>query len=190
MAGPSRRTPRARAALGVRHDVVIRLAYLRLSSSPLVALDAYMSRVSPELLEQLRPRTHLTDLPGSRRQGRADEGASLVALARQPQLMLQLRQRLGVKQLPAAPQPAVGGEPRAFAGLHAANGPVREGHLEPGELGRRSTAHDSLPPVRDDRQDAQRVQQPGGAHVRLRRAFAELMDLVAVKAQAAHTRVS
>jgi hypothetical protein len=146
VAGPSRRTPRARAAPGVRHDVVIRLAYLRLGSSPLAALDAYMSRVSPELLEQLRRRTHLTDLPGSRRQGRPDEGASSVALARQPQLMLQLRQRLGVKQLPAAPQPAVGGEPRTFAGLSAANGPVREGHLKPGELGRRSTAHDSLPP--------------------------------------------
>jgi hypothetical protein len=43
---------------------------VELSSSPLAALDAYMSRVSPELLEQLRPRTHLTDLPGSRRQRR------------------------------------------------------------------------------------------------------------------------
>ncbi len=68
--------------------------------------------------------------------------AALGARHHLPQLMLQFRQRRGVQPPRAAAfEPRMGGEPSALAGPDRANGPIREGRLEPGELTRRGAAH-------------------------------------------------
>ena len=87
---------------------------------------------------------------GSRHPGTPSDGwpssAALATAFAQPQQGHQPGQRRAVHQRrAAASRPPAGCEPHTLAGPHPANRPPREGHLDPRELGRWSTAHPAPP---------------------------------------------